>query len=515
MFFLVGLVLTALCGVAAALALLLTSRPSASAPSDGRAPFAPLSMLEVLSMLQSKLAPEKLLELSRSVGPVFRLKFPLLCDYVVVGDPALARTVLNDVKSDKPQMIYHGFTGATAGVATMFSARTSDPRWAHARKAVAPALGGAKSAARAHAVCMDELRKWDAARLRPASEAAQSVDINEAVLRLTVRVIMRGGLCYAIGDAEVEAFLTDVDESLREFAQRQPFNPLRRPLGWALPAARSAARAAERTMALSQRILESHRAATCEGAPDAAAQREARAGSIIAHLSDNPNYADERERIADVTTFAVAGFDTTSYALTWALYELAKQPEEQAVLRKALRGTEGEDERSLMAVPEMANVVREAMRLHPSTALGSLRSASRDLTAELTRAAEGGGVQSAGSVRIAAGSVVHMPSFVIHRNPAAYARPDEFLPARWDPARSAAALGSAPPPSPDDSFPFALGRRNCVGQPLARLEMHVVLAYLVRKYEWTVHTEPEPVYFLTRKPHGARLLAKPVQAVAN
>jgi cytochrome P450 len=53
------------------------------------------------------------------------------------------------------------------------------------------------------------------------------------------------------------------------------------------------------------------------------------------------------------------------------------------------------------------------------------------------------------------------------------------------------------------SFPFALGKRNCVGQNLAKLELKMVLATVLRAFRFVLQTEVGQDYFLTLKPVNA------------
>ena len=55
----------------------------------------------------------------------------------------------------------------------------------------------------------------------------------------------------------------------------------------------------------------------------------------------------------------------------------------------------------------------------------------------------------------------------------------------------------------DISFPFALGKRNCVGQNLAKLELKLVLATMLRSFRFELQSEVSKDYFLTIKPVNA------------
>jgi len=80
---------------------------------------------------------------------------------------------------------------------------------------------------------------------------------------------------------------------------------------------------------------------------------------------------------------------------------------------------------------------------------------------------------------------------------------NEFLPDRW--------REDAPQVTELHEFiiPFNKGRRNCIGQTHALMTIKATIAYLVRKYEWSISAPgPKPVYFLTLKPEGLDLGVK-------
>uniref|UniRef100_A0A7S0QJV4 Cytochrome P450 n=1 Tax=Cryptomonas curvata TaxID=233186 RepID=A0A7S0QJV4_9CRYP len=188
----------------------------------------------------------------------------------------------------------------------------------------------------------------------------------------------------------------------------------------------------------------------------------------------------------------VAGHDTTGYTLAWTLVELARNPPVQERLLAELdaanpgRGPWGPER--LGGLVCLGGVIKEAMRLWPVAALGSGRVVEGDLPA--------------GEFTVPRGAETLLPFFVIHRT--GIERPDEFVPERWEDPAAADALGRL-------FLPFASGRRNCVGQNLAMLELRMVLAALVQRFSVALAPGAEVTAesFLTMRPAGALLLARP------
>jgi cytochrome P450 len=53
------------------------------------------------------------------------------------------------------------------------------------------------------------------------------------------------------------------------------------------------------------------------------------------------------------------------------------------------------------------------------------------------------------------------------------------------------------------SFPFSSGKRACIGQNLALLELKLVLANLVYSYDFELVSEISEMYYITLKPLNA------------
>lgn len=485
-----GLAVAAAAGIAAGYFIFFRS------PRDGGIPVCDLSPLQVVKSTMSSTAPASFLKMGRSTpSPLFRIRFPELAPVYIVQDGALARALLTEPATDKPR-IYSMFdgmrrpaaprpiplraptrrvpsrrrrAGTTSGVHSIFTKQAGDDL-KHARKGVMPAFR-AVHLARMREVCLDFLAKWEEDELRPAIEAKQPVDICHAMLTMTVRAISRAAFEHDLGVDEAGRFLADLELCLDEFAQKQLAFPWRKAVAWALPGVREAHAAAERNMAMVQRILDNYRAL-----PPGAAAPE----TVVSLIARNGAYRNDRERCADLLIMLIAGHETTAFSICWTLAELAKHPEEAASLRAALRASAEPH-----ACAELSAVIRESLRLNPVAALGSSRELLREYPVPGT------------PYTIPKGAQLILPYQLIHRYEQRIERPDDFVPSRW--AEPAAALSDA-------FLPFAAGARNCVGQGLAMAELHAVIAKLVATYNFELAAPPEPYYALTNKPFGTLLL---------
>ena len=239
------------------------------------------------------------------------------------------------------------FAGATYGVPTIFTMKSSDPRWAHARKGVARAFSGTYIR-RALLRGQEQLNS----ALDRLAESGESFDPATLMTELTLAMLgqsMLGGFDFGLhasatpsaGGARKncvqpslgQEYMDNLHKLLPEYASRQPNDPLRkhmirllpRALGarW-FPLAAEAERAARRNMQISQQVLDAFRLQREEATPD---ERVTLDETIMGHLVANQAYESDEMRAADVAIFIIAGYDTTGFTLAWLLCELARYPE--------------------------------------------------------------------------------------------------------------------------------------------------------------------------------------------
>jgi cytochrome P450 len=165
-----------------------------------------------------------------------------------------------------------------------------------------------------------------------------------------------------------------------------------------------------------------------------------------------------------VVSTIVAGYETTSGALAWAIYALLNVPGAWASAGAEVGrvfGTGPPTAQSLGALTYLNGVVQETLRLY-SPGVISARKVKRDLEFD--------------GHRIPAGRLLIFSPYVTHRIRDVWAQPEEFNPHRWDP--------DSPHyhwPAPHEFIPFSAGLHRCVGSVMATTEMTVMLARLVAR----------------------------------
>lgn len=183
--------------------------------------------------------------------------------------------------------------------------------------------------------------------------------------------------------------------------------------------------------------------------------------------------------VAQTVILLIAGQDPTSTPLIFCMHLLYKHKEALARLRKEhddVFGTDAsplnisqiieQDPSLLNSLPFTLAVFKETLRLYPP--LSIVRAGQPGLTI----------TDDDGNVFSTEGCKVWVLHSGIQRNPKYFVDPDDFRPERW-----LAEPGDALYPVKGAWRPFEFGPRTCIGQPLAILEMKIVLLMVARNFE--------------------------------
>jgi cytochrome P450 len=182
----------------------------------------------------------------------------------------------------------------------------------------------------------------------------------------------------------------------------------------------------------------------------------------------------------EAATLFMAGHETTANTLAWCWYLLSQSPWAEARLAEEARAVLGgrvAEYADVERLPYARAVIEEALRLYPPVPLLA-REAAEDTSI-------------AGNA-VAAGSLVLVIPWLLHRNPRLWDKPDHFRPERF--------LGEAPPRY--TYVPFSLGPRVCTGQQFGLTEAIIGLATLVQEFSLSLRPGHAvmPVSRLTLRP---------------
>ncbi|KAJ7640602.1 cytochrome P450 [Mycena rosella] len=197
-------------------------------------------------------------------------------------------------------------------------------------------------------------------------------------------------------------------------------------------------------------------------------------------IPEHQRLSDE-DVLAQVPTFLVAGHETTSTAMTWALFALTQNKAAQTRLRTELQSVETENPTldELNGLRYLDCVVRETLRVHspvPSTLRVSLCDDIVPLANPFTDAQ--GTVHE--SIRVPKGTQVFIPISTMNRDPEIWG-PDsnDFVPERWE-----SPISSSVPGIWGNMMTFFGGPRSCIGYRFSLAEMKALLFTLIRDLEF-------------------------------
>jgi len=185
--------------------------------------------------------------------------------------------------------------------------------------------------------------------------------------------------------------------------------------------------------------------------------------SMMVQMAKAPRYTADN-LINDVRAGLFAGHDTTSHTLSFAMGELALNPQVIQKAREIIEPVikEGLSIESLKKLVYVEAIFKETMRLHPVASQLSIV-AKRDT--------------SMVEKFVPAGTVISLNLILAGLDSDMYGQPEEFRPERWLDAEENGGIEPT-------LFGFSLGAHYCLGAPLAILEATVILSLLIYHFDW-------------------------------
>jgi cytochrome P450 len=282
--------------------------------------------------------------------------------------------------------------------------------------------------------------------------AGAAVDLDAECRALTLRALGHSILATDLADRTEM-----VGAALRigaKWAADRALRPINLPRWWPTRGQRRARAASASLHAFAAEILRGCRADPTRDAPLVRSLMQVTDPQTGRPLSD-------RAICDELVLFLLAGHDTTSTVLTYALWALGHRPELQQRVAAEVEAL-GDRRLTHEDVPRLrytVQVLHEAMRLcPPAAAVG--RTVMADIEVD--------------GYRLPAGTCAIVAIYAMHRDPALWEDPLRFDPDRFSPERSKGR-------DRWQYLPFGGGPRGCIGDHFAMLEATLALATILRR----------------------------------
>ncbi|EJD37738.1 cytochrome P450 [Auricularia subglabra TFB-10046 SS5] len=339
------------------------------------------------------------------------------------------------------------------------------------------------------------------------------IDVLDWLSKATLDIIGKAGFDYEFDTLNENGAMDELakafDEVLRKDASK--WDQIRMLVNYQFPVIRAIApgsseRASEfgkkKMNEIGMRIIQEKKQAILEEMGGGRIEKKAVGGKDLISLLLQANLAadlqpsqrlSDREVLAQIPSFLVAGHETTSNTTTWAMYSLATNPKTQKKLRAELLEvtTENPTLDMLNALPYLDYVTRETLRIH--NALGqSTREATQDDIIPLGTPIQDRSGNLVSSIKVNKGDQVHVPIFLVNHSKEIWGPDaDEFRPERWEnvPSEASTIPGITP-----NLMTFIGGPRGCIGHRFAVAEIKALLFHMVRGFEFSLAVDPSEVY---------------------
>jgi cytochrome P450 len=361
----------------------------------------------------------------------------------------------------------------------LITVESGNPNWKLAHDILKPAFSR-EAMQGYHSIMVAAIRemldRWDG-----AADSGHRVDVTADTTRLALESIGRAGFGYRFGSFDrrrPHPFISAMNRTLK-YASWSTFPLLTRLLR---PAIRRSGAVMGRIV---DEVIAARRDGDCAQTQDLLDLMLNSTHPVTGRSLDPVNVRQQ------VITFIVAGHETTSGALSFALYYLTQHPEVLARAKAEVDALWGNSDNPAPAYGDVAKlryvraVLDEALRLWP-TAPGYLRVARKD-------------TMLGGRYRIKKGQWVLVVLPLVQRDPRVWPDPERFDPDRFAPGQMKSRAHAYKP--------FGTGQRACIGRQFALHEAVLSLALILHRYDLTAENDYQLKISesITLKPSGFRL----------
>ncbi|WLR47276.1 bifunctional cytochrome P450/NADPH--P450 reductase [Halobacillus litoralis] len=418
---------------------------------------------------------------ARDLGPIYQIQFPGRVS-TFISSARFAAEICDETRFDKKVGPALQKVRAFGGDG-LFTSGTEEPNWKKAHNILLPSFS--QQAMKGYHDKMLDLasqliQKW--ARLNPNEE----VDVPDDMTRLTLDTIGLCGFNYRFNsfyreDAHpfIEKMVRALDESMSQTQRLGIQDKLM------VRSKRQFKEDIDYMFNLVDQLIEERKQAGDQGEDD-----------LLGHMlkgkdPETGESLDDKNIRFQIITFLIAGHETTSGLLSFAMYYLLKHPDKLQKAYEEVDEVLGDDTPSFKQVKQLKYVrmiLNEALRLWPTAPAFSVY-AKEDTTLD-------------GEYEVEKGDTFTLLIPELHRDTTVWGDDaEEFNPERFE----------NPASIPYHAYkPFGNGQRACIGQQFALHEATLVLGMVLQHFDLEDHSDYELDIkeTLTFKPDGLTMKVK-------
>ncbi|PEA54221.1 NADPH--cytochrome reductase [Bacillus pseudomycoides] len=441
--------------------------------------FGPLGNLP---LLKGEEPMQSILKLSYEYGPIFQLELPGKTR-TIVSNHELAAEVCDESRFEKSigtaLQNVRAFTGDG-----LFTSWANEPNWHKAHNILLPSFSQ-QAMKGYHSMMVDIaiqlVQKWE--RLNPN----ESIDVPEDMTRLTLDTIGLCGFDYRFNSFYRDTphpFITSMVRSLEEAMNQSQRLGIQ-----------------DKLMVMKKRQFKQDIQSMFDLVDNIIAERKEsnnqNGNDLLTHMLKGKDpqtgeMLDDENIRFQIITFLIAGHETTSGLLSFALYFLLKHPDK---LKKAYEEVDRVLTETIPTYDQVQKlkytrmILNETLRLWPTAPAISLYAKEDTILG--------------GKYSIEKGREVTLLIPKLHRDASVWGdTAEDFHPERF---------GNMEQIAPHAYKPFGNGQRACIGQQFALQEATLVLGMILQHFEIIDHTDYQLKVkeTLTWKPDGFTICAKP------
>ncbi|GAB0089367.1 Cytochrome P450 [Sergentomyia squamirostris] len=194
--------------------------------------------------------------------------------------------------------------------------------------------------------------------------------------------------------------------------------------------------------------------------------------TLITMKNEDPDLFYGDTLVAQAAIFLIAGYETSSTVISFALYELSKQPELQEKLRKEIKEYKEKcktiEYETIKDMEYLHMVVQETLRLYPSLPF-------LDRLCIPVDGNESYSLEPYHKFSIPKGMPVYIPIIPIHRDAKYFPNPEKFIPERFSPENRESN-------DQNQFLAFGQGPRNCIGSRFGYFQVKLALFTILLNY---------------------------------